>query len=91
MVAPVSKTAHEKFPSNSSATPVGPVSELSGGRNAPHQMAPDLSHVIREGLQRKQVSLENIALYLNQIKCLDRYNKGFQALWKFVAQRGGVP
>ena len=70
---------------------MGPVSELSGGGHAPHQMAPTLSDVIREGLQRKQVSSENIALYLNQIKYLDRYNKGFQALWYFTVQRGGTP
>ena len=91
LVAPVSKTAHEKFSGGAGETAVGPVSELSGGGNAPHPLAPSLSDVIREGLQRKQVSAENISLYLSKISCLDRYNKGFQALWNFVMERGGDP
>ena len=70
MVAPVSKTAHEKLSSCASAAPMGPVSELSGGGNAPHPLAPPFSDVIREGLQRKQVSPENISLYLSKISVL---------------------
>ena len=54
-------------------------------------MAPDLSDIIREGLQRKQVSPENIENNLRHIKSLPTYNRAFQALWHFCLNRGGGP
>jgi hypothetical protein len=54
-------------------------------------MAPSLSTAIREGLQRKQVPPENIALYLSKLGNLPRYDKAFQCLWNFCVSGGGDP
>jgi hypothetical protein len=54
----------------------------------PHQVAPSLCAVIREGLQRKEVSPENITLYLTNFQDLSitRYEKGLHALWNLCME-----
>jgi hypothetical protein len=54
-------------------------------------VGPPLRDVIREGLQRKQVSTQNIDIHLSQIKSLPRYDRAFQALWQFCTKGGRPP
>ena len=91
MVAPVSETAHPGDTSDFSAPEVGTFPKLRGGDDAPYQMAPSLSSVIGEALQGKQVSVENIQLYLKKQKNLSRYDRAFRRLWAFCVQGGGTP
>jgi len=61
------------------------------GRDASHQVAPDLSHIIRVLLERKQTSPESTQAYLEQLGNLDRYNSAFSALWHLCIQKGLDP
>ena len=88
MVAPIHKTHRQKLPSNKNSSGLGNVFQLPGGTHAPSKVAPSLCSAIREGLQRKQVSPENIENNLKQIKSLSTYEK---ALWHFCVDRGGDP
>ena len=91
LVAPVNSLARQKISSAENQPSLGDVLQLPGGGDAPTQVAPDLSGIIREGLQRKQVSPENIEHYLKNIKSFSTYNRAFQALWRFCVSRGGTP
>ena len=91
VVAPINSVAREKDPHNFSAAPMGHVLQLPGGVNAPHQMAPTLSSLIRQGLQRKEIPNENINAYMNKLNTLSRYEKAFQRLWYFCISEGGTP
>ena len=44
-------------------------------------MAPSLSALIRQELQRREVPPQNITSYLEKIKTLPRYNRSFKSLW----------
>ena len=54
-------------------------------------MAPDLSHIIRVLLERKQTSPESTQAYLEQLGNLNRYNSAFSALWQLCIQKGLDP
>jgi hypothetical protein len=51
-------------------------------------LAPSLSDIIRQELQRREVSAENISSYLGRIKSLQRYDKAFRCLWAMSAWGG---
>ncbi len=91
LVAPVNSLAQQKIPCSQNKSNLGNVLQLPGGANACPQVAPDLSGVIREALQRKQVSDQNIEVHLRQIRSLPTYNRAFQSLWSVCSQRGGIP
>ena len=88
MVAPVSETAHPGDTSDFSAPEVGTFPKLPGGDDASSQMAPSLSSVIGEALQGKQVSVENIQLYLKKQKNLLDMTGLFVAFGRFVYKGG---
>jgi hypothetical protein len=54
-------------------------------------MAPTLRRVIREALERKEVSGQNITLYLKKLPNLDRYDRAFRSFWCFCTHRGKNP
>ena len=91
LVAPVHQAPRPKIPCSADKTDSGDVLELPGRADAPPKVVPSLCSVIREGLQRKQISAENIENNLKQIKSLKTYDKAFQALWIFCQERGGDP
>ena len=51
-------------------------------------MAPDLSMVIRKGLQAKQVSAEATDTYIKGLKSLSRCEKSFKLFWAFCDING---
>jgi hypothetical protein len=67
------------------------VSNCLGQEMPPPEVAPSLSSTIREGLQGKRVSPENVELHLKQIRSLSTYEKAFQQLWLFCVEKGGDP
>ena len=49
-------------------------------------MAPALRDVIREVLERKQISAQAISIYLKQCRSLPRYDSAFKVLWALCAK-----
>ena len=91
MVAPTNKTALEGYTSPNSETKVGTFSRLPGPKDASYQMAPPLPDIIRQSMERKQVSSENIRIHLTRIKSLQRYDQAFRKLWAFMVENGTSP
>ena len=91
MVAPTNKTALEGYTSPNSETKVGTFSRLPGPKDAPYQRAPPLPDIIRQSMERKQVSSENIRIHLTRIKSLQRYDQAFRKLWAFMVENGTSP
>ena len=91
MVAPTSQALRQTESSPASPPSSGLVHQLPGPRDASYQMAPDLCSIIRETLQGKQVSPENIQNYINTLKNLDRYGVAFTKLWAFTVKEGKDP
>ena len=89
MVAPTNQAAKQAMPSFGYSPQVGPFHQLPGREDATYKVAPPLSGFIRQMLQAKQVSAENITLYLTGIKSLDRYDEAFRTLWASIVARGG--
>ena len=89
MVAPTNQAAKQAMPSFGYSPQVGPFHQLPGREDATYKVAPPLSGFIRKMLQAKQVSAENITLYLTGIKSLDRYDKAFRTLCASILARGG--
>ena len=90
MVAPTNQAAKQAMPSFGYSPQVGPFHQLPGREDATYKVAPPLSGFIRKMLQTKQVSAENITLYLTDIRSLDRYDKAFRTLWASIVT-GGDP
>jgi hypothetical protein len=90
MVAPTNQAAKQAMPSFGYSPQVGPFHQLPGREDATYKVAPPLSGFIRKMLQAKQVSAENITLYLTGIRSLDRYDKAFRTLWASIVARGGT-
>ena len=91
MVAPTIQAVKQAKPNFGNSPQVGPIHQLPGREDATYKVAPPLSGFIRKMLQAKQVSAENITLYLTGIKSLDRYDKAFRTLWASIVARGGDP
>ena len=85
MVAPVGAPQDARFPCPQDETQVGLIHQLSGEGDATHQMAPSLCDAIKAGLQRKQVSPENIQNHLSHIKNLKTYDAAFKNCGCFVS------
>ena len=91
LVAPCNSIASTGLPGGLDQSQVGSFPKLPGPGHATYEMAPSLSQIVREALQRKQVSPENITLYLSKIKDWKRYEKSFRKLWAFCLDGGGDP
>ena len=91
LVAPVNSIASSGDPGHFDKPTVGAFPELPGPGHASYKMAPPLCQVVREALQRKQVSSENITLYLSKFKDFGRYDKAFRSLWAFCLEGGDDP
>jgi hypothetical protein len=81
LVAPNSKTARDAKPLHHRPPVSGDVSQLLGGSHATPKVAPPLHLVIRECLQRRQVSPQGIDAYLSKYKSFSRYDNAFNAFW----------
>ena len=90
LVAPTSETAQQKGRSIPDRAR-GRFISGKGGEKCQPQVAPDLSHIIRVLLERKQTSPESTQAYLEQLGNLDRYNSAFSALWHLCIQKGLDP
>jgi hypothetical protein len=82
VVAPVSSTASAQHSGPGGGALPGHVRRLHGGAHASSSVAPPLSDVIREALERRQISPEGINSYLQQLGALKRYQSAFQKLWE---------
>ena len=91
MVAPINSPASQGVPSRADQSEMGDFPELPGAQHATYQMAPPLCSVIREALQRKEVSAENITSYLKNCSSLPRYDRAFRTLWAFCTLGGCDP
>lgn len=86
MVAPTNKNALQGYTCGNGTTQVGAFSRLPSSTDASYKMAPHLSDIIRQSLEGKQISVENITHHLNSIKSMQRYDKAFKLLWAFMTE-----
>ena len=70
MVAPTSQTLGTQNPSDFDQSQVGIIHKLPGEKYATYQMAPTLCAALRFLLERRQVSPQNISLYLKKMEKL---------------------
>ena len=91
VVAPINSFTRQRDPDHFDHPQVGDVPKLPGRGDAAYEMAPSLFDVIRRALQGKQVSVENIDLYLTKHGNLQRYDRAFRKLWVFCTSSGGDP
>ena len=87
MVAPTSKTAVPPHPSICNTSLSRDVQKLPGGIYATTQVAPSLHSVIRKTLEGKQISPEDIDLYLKEQKSIARYDSAFKLLWAICIEK----
>ena len=91
MVAPTSQTASTKVQGLDSSPLSRHVPQLLGRTFATPKVASPLRSVIREVLQRREISSEDIEAYLNQQGSLDRHQSTFKLLWFQCEFQGLVP
>ena len=91
LVAPINSTPSPTIPGGYDTPQVGDVLQLPRRDDASYKMAPPLCEVIRESLQRKQVSAENISFYLKKLKNLGRYDTSFRQLWAWCITQDKDP
>ena len=91
LVAPVNTITSEELSRSFGSPTVGDVLQLPRRGDAPYEMAPSLRDVIREALQGKEVSPENISLYLSKLGNLQRYDTSFRQLWALCVSQGKDP
>ena len=91
VVAPLNSASHQGDPHGFDRPPLGDVPKLPGRGDASYEMAPSLPAIIRQTLQGREVSPENIDLYLSKQKNLGRYDRAFRKLWAFCTMQGGDP
>jgi hypothetical protein len=85
LVAPTSQNARNAIPSHIDTSKTGSLHKLPGPEDASYKLAPSLSDIIRQELQRREFSTQNITSYLGRIKPLQRYDKAFRCLWAMSA------
>ena len=90
-MAPTSEALRAEGTGGGEAPKVGPLSELPGPENAEYQVAPDLSFVVRGLMERKQISPENIDLYLKRHPPTNAQNHAFKVFWAFCVMQGREP
>ena len=88
LVAPTCEAARTTQPSVRDTSLLGDVQELLGRIHATAQVAPDLCAIIRQSLQRKQVSSEATTAFLKSKTCLPRYARAFKLFWAYATIKG---
>ena len=86
MVAPTNKTSLQATSCSVDTTTVGFISRLPGVQDASYKMAPSLSDCVRQSMERKQISVENLSLHLKKVQGSERYNRAFKILWAFMQE-----
>jgi hypothetical protein len=90
MVAPINKNESPKSALPEDHPLQGYVQKLLGGRNAPPQMGPNLSNLLRQILQGKQIQNSTIEDFISKNQSLKRYQSSFHLLWEILV-KSGVP
>ena len=67
------------------------IQNFPGRKGACYQMAPSLSFAFRQALQRKQISDDDISLYLSKIGSLNRFDDAFKKFYCFSKENGENP
>ena len=88
VVAPTSETLRTTDAQDFNTTPLGIIPKLPGRGHASYEVAPTLCNIIRQILEGKQISPENISLYLAKVKKHHSYDKAFRTFWAFSKDQG---
>ena len=88
MVAPTIETARQGHTGVYNPPISRHVQKLLGRVHASAQMAPHLCHIVRQGLQAKQIGHEATTTFLKNLNTLNRYNRPFQLFWAFCKIKG---
>jgi hypothetical protein len=90
MVAPINKNESAKHSLPKDHPLYGYVQKLLGGEHAP-PVGPNLSNLLRQILEGKQIQTSTIEDFISRHKSLKRYQSSFHLLWAILLKNGINP